>query len=159
VTRLPSLGSRGEGWVLVQGLPVLALAAAGILAGGAWDGELAIITTLSGAFLLASGLALRFWSRHRLGRSHTWMPRPLKDAALVETGVYALVRHPLYGGMVVAASGWALLTASPLALLLTAGLGVASDFKARREEVWLLRQYAGYADYMERTRRLIPWIY
>ena len=156
---LPSLGPRGEGWVALQ-LALLALILTAGLAGrAAWDEPLAVVTSLLGLALMLAGGLLIGRGFLDLGRSLTPMPRPRDDAQLVETGAYALVRHPLYGGLLTAALGWSLLMASPPALLLAAALAVFFDLKARREEAWLRQRYPGYASYMTRTRRLIPWFY
>jgi len=132
---------------------------AGLAGAAAWDGPLAQLATACGGALLLTAGALIGRGFMDLGRNLTAVPRPRDDARLVETGIYALVRHPLYGGLVTGALGWSLLMASPPALLLTAGLAVFFDLKARREEAWLRERYAGYASYMARTRRLIPWLY
>lgn len=156
---LPSLGPRGEGWVVLQFVLLALLAVAGLSSGGAWSGPLAGPTTLLGLALLLGGGLLIGRGLLDLGRNLTPVPRPRDDAELVETGVYALVRHPLYGGLVAGAMGWGLLVASPLALLLAGGLAMFFDLKSRREEAWLKERYAGYSVYMTRTRRLIPWLY
>lgn len=88
----------------------------------------------------------------------TPLPYPRAEAELVETGVYALVRHPIYGGLALTAGGWGLLTASPAALVAAAILFGFLELKSRREEAWLERRFSGYAAYRARTRRLIPWI-
>ncbi len=77
----------------------------------------------------------------------------------METGAYRLARHPIYGGLIIAAAGWGLLMASPVALLLAAVLLGFFDLKSRREELWLADGYPGYAAYRARTRRLLPGLY
>jgi protein-S-isoprenylcysteine O-methyltransferase Ste14 len=69
------------------------------------------------------------------------------------------VRHPIYGGLVLAATGWALLTAAVPALVGAALLLAFFRLKSGREEVWLRDRYPGYAAYAARTRRLIPFLY
>ncbi len=63
----------------------------------------------AGALLLGKGLL-------DLGRSLTPLPHPRDDARLVVSGVYGLVRHPIYGGIIVTSFGWALVAASPVTL-------------------------------------------
>jgi protein-S-isoprenylcysteine O-methyltransferase Ste14 len=46
-----------------------------------------------------------------------------------------------------------------VALGLAGALLVFFDLKSRREELWLVDQFDGYAAYRRRTRRLLPWIY
>lgn len=159
MTRLPDLGPRGEGWVVLQGILLVAVLATGLLAGGAWAGTLALASWLVGLALLIAGTAILVRGFLDLGRSLTPMPRPRADAQLVQTGVYALVRHPLYGALIMGSVGYGLLTASPLTLLLAGLLTAFFSLKSRREEAWLLDHFEGYGAYMERTRRFIPWLY
>ncbi len=154
---LPSLGSRGEGWVVIQAVLLLVVAATGVL-GPAWTGVLRTATSLLGVGGIALGLVLAARGIRDLGSALTPLPHPLPDADLVTTGVYGLVRHPIYGGLVVASVGWGLLTASPAALLAAVVLWGFFELKSRREEVWLAARFAGYAAYRARTRRLIPWV-
>jgi protein-S-isoprenylcysteine O-methyltransferase Ste14 len=158
-TRLPDLGRRGEGWFAIQvGLLVLVLLA-GLLAADAWSGVAAQVGWLAGLLLLAAGGGLAAWGLAGLGLGLSPLPRPRDGAELVESGAYGLVRHPVYGGLIIGSVGFGLLTASLLALLLAALLAAFLDLKARREEAWLRDHYAGYAAYMAGTRRLIPWLY
>ena len=157
MSRLPPLGSRGEGWVVIQAVLLLVVAAAGML-GPAWTGVLRAITSVLGVGGIALGLVLATRGIRDLGSALTPLPHPLPDADLVTTGVYGLVRHPIYGGLVVASVGWGLLTASPAALLAAVVLWAFFELKSRREEVWLEARFAGYAAYRARTRRLIPWV-
>jgi len=157
VSRLPALGPRGEGWVVIQLILLVVVAVAGLL-GPAWSGPVRVATSIIGALLIAGGMALAARGLRDLRGALTPLPRPRADAELVETGVYAHIRHPIYGGLVVGAAGWGLLTASPAALVAAAGLLGFFELKSHREEAWLELHYAGYAAYRARTRRLIPWI-
>jgi protein-S-isoprenylcysteine O-methyltransferase Ste14 len=105
-----------------------------------------------GAALLAAGGALAAGGLVALGRSLTPFPEPREGAELVEHGAYGLVRHPIYGGMLLAATGWSL-RRSPRALVPTALLGALWTAKARREEELLAARFPAYADYASRTRR------
>jgi protein-S-isoprenylcysteine O-methyltransferase Ste14 len=159
VTNLPSLGSRGEGWVALQIVFLLLVAFSGVVAGGAWSGGIASIASLGGLALMMGGALLLGRGLMDLGGNLTPLPYPRDDARLVESGIYGVVRHPIYGGLVVTAFGWALVSVSLVTLVLAFGLAVFFDLKSRREEVWLRERYAGYRDYMARTKRLVPKIY
>ena len=134
-------------------------ALAGIVSGDAWGGTLASVTSLVGLVLMGAGALLGGRGLLDLGGNLTPLPHPRDDAVLVETGIYALVRHPMYGGLVATAFGWGLVAASPLTLLLAAVLFLFFDLKSRREEAWLKSRYNGYPTYMARTRRFFPKLY
>ena len=155
---LPDLGQRGEGWVLLQFALGSAVIAAGF-AGPAWDGPARMVGAVAGVALIASGISHVTAGIRGLRRQLTAYPRPVPGGRLIEDGVFGLVRHPMYGGIVIAALGWGLVMASPTALVGTVVLGVFFDLKSRREEAWLGEQFSGYAAYRRRTRRLIPWLY
>ena len=156
--RLPDLGGRGEGWFLLQLVFFGAIAAAGF-AGPAWGGTARTAGEALGAILIGCGGLLSVRGVLDLRENLTPFPKPLPGASLVDGGAYRLVRHPIYGGLILGAAGWGLFTASQLALILALGLAVFFDLKSRREEVWLAEQFAGYGSYRSRTRRLLPWIY
>lgn len=145
--------------MLLQVILLSLVALAGILGGDAWQGTPAAVSALAGLALMLGGALLAARGMLDLGRNLTPVPRPRDDAQLVETGIYALVRHPIYGGIIVAAVGWGALLASPAALLLAGLLAVFFHLKSRREEAWLATHYSGYLTYVSRTRRFIPWLY
>jgi protein-S-isoprenylcysteine O-methyltransferase Ste14 len=155
---LPSLGPRGEGWVLIQVVlfPLVGLAG---LTGPAWSGSLRTATDVLGIVLLAAGIGLGAWGLVALQSALTPLPRPRDGAELVESGAYRLVRHPIYGGIIVAALGYGLLMAAPLAILGAVGLLGFFRLKSAREEVWLMAVYPEYAAYRARTPRLLPFVY
>ena len=155
---LPSLGPRGEGWVLLQIVLLGSIGVAG-LAGPAWDGPVRIMGLVAGTVLAASGLALSVRGVIDLRANLTALPHPRDDATLVEHGVYHRVRHPIYGGIILGALGWGLLTASLPALLLAPLTVVFFTLKSVREESWLLDRFDGYAAYRERTHRFIPGLW
>jgi protein-S-isoprenylcysteine O-methyltransferase Ste14 len=157
VNRLPSLGPRGEGWVAIQFILLGAIAVAGLV-GPAWDGMARLATSIVGLGLLGAGLVLAARGLRDLSDALTPLPYPRADAELVETGVYARARHPIYGGIILGAFGWGSLTASPVALVLATVLLGFFQLKSRREEIWLVQRFPSYPAYRERTRRLIPWI-
>ena len=83
----------------------------------------------------------------------------MANGQLIEGGAFGLVRHPMYGGLVLLAGGWGLLTASVSTLQCALVLALFFDLKSRREEAWLGEVFPTYAEYRSRTPRLIPWIY
>ena len=157
---LPRLGQRGEGWVAIQ-LALIVLVPLCALTGVYWPERVAGAFTVVGIVLLLGGLVFLIlaFARLTLARAMTVFPRPREHAALAERGVYRLVRHPIYGGVILMALG-ASLVESPLALIPAVLLAVVVDLKARIEEEWLVERQPGYAAYRERTpRRFVPGLY
>jgi protein-S-isoprenylcysteine O-methyltransferase Ste14 len=75
---------------------------------------------------------------------------------LVQRGIYARVRHPLYTSVMLASLGWALIWQSGSSLLAALALVPFFHAKARREERWLCETFPDYADYASRVPRFIP---
>jgi protein-S-isoprenylcysteine O-methyltransferase Ste14 len=114
---------------------------------------------LVGRVLMVAGGALLLAGLLRLGPGLTPLPFPREGAALVQTGPFALVRHPMYGGGLVLAVGWALCVQGWLTLGYVAALFVFLDAKSRREERWLVEKYPEYPAYQRRVRRFVPFLY
>jgi protein-S-isoprenylcysteine O-methyltransferase Ste14 len=110
------------------------------------------------AGIVAGGLVVLSGFRD-LGPSLTPMPRPRDDAGLVEGGIYAWIRHPIYAGLILGALGCSAVARSLLAVTVTLLLAIFLDLKSRREEGWLADRYPGYDAYRRRTRRFLPGIY
>ncbi|MBU3601865.1 isoprenylcysteine carboxylmethyltransferase family protein [Polynucleobacter sp. AM-25C3] len=94
-----------------------------------------------------------------LGKNLTPLPCPKDDAELVQTGLYRFVRHPIYFGVLLAALAWLFVFPGIYVLAYVIGLFFLFDFKARREEIWLVERFPAYRDYQGRVNKLIPCIY
>ena len=158
MTSLPSLGPRGEGWVVLHFVLLGAIGYAGWAGADDWSGPAAVVAAVLGVVLMVGGLFLAIRGVRDLGASLTPLPHPRTDADLVEHGVYRHARHPIYGGLIVGSIGWSLASGSIPALGLTVVLGGFFYLKSSREEAWLLGHYPGYAAYRTRTKRFIPGI-
>lgn len=153
---MPSFLQRGGGWVLVQNTLTLAILVAGPLQRAAGWPRLA---QLIGVQLFIAGAAFGIAGVRALGRNRTPFPALRAEHHLVQSGVYRVVRHPLYTSLILLGLGWGLIWSSPLTLALTVALAVVLDGKARVEERLLLERYREYADYKTRVARLLPGLY
>jgi len=158
-TNKDSFSTRGGWWVLVQ-FPLLILAyLIPRWFGNVITGNLVSTLIYAGQVLLIFGALLTFTGVISLGRWLTPFPQPLPESQLRTTGAYALVRHPLYSGILLMTFGWSLYSLSVAGLVFDVALFLFFDRKAAREEIWLAGKFPGYAGYRSRVKKLIPWIY
>jgi len=82
------------------------------------------------------------------------------DQRVIDTGPYALVRHPMYAGALVLFVGMPLALASWWGLVIAAGIVPVLGWRLTREEAFLCNHLPGYADYRRRVRfRLAPMVW
>lgn len=113
----------------------------------------------AGAVLTAAGLLLSIWARIHIGRNWSGTVTIKHGHELVQTGPYALVRHPIYSGLLLAIAGFVVARAEWRDLL---ALGVATLAFWRKltiEERWMVRQFGGaYEAYRMRVAALVPFV-
>jgi protein-S-isoprenylcysteine O-methyltransferase Ste14 len=113
-----------------------------------------------GVGLFAVGGALRLWPVFVLGRRFSGLVAIQPGHTLVTSGVYGVIRHPSYLGLLINALGWALAFRSGVGVLLTTLLVPPLLVRIRAEEKLLRDQFGGeYEAYCRRTWRLIPGLY
>jgi protein-S-isoprenylcysteine O-methyltransferase Ste14 len=114
--------------------------------------------------LAADGLVLLGWYIYFLTfRENTYAARVVEVEAgqkVIDTGPYAIVRHPMYLGVILIflatpialGSYWALIPFLPLPMLII--------LRIRNEEQVLCEELPGYVEYRQKTRyRLIPYVW
>lgn len=112
-----------------------------------------------GTVLIAVGLGFSIWARRHLGRNWSAHVVVKEDHALIRSGPYARVRHPIYTGILLALLGtavtigeWRAILAVPFALL-------AFAVKSRLEERRMREIFPEYEQYQRETAALIPFVY
>ena len=113
-----------------------------------------------GVGLFAAGGALRIWPVFILGYRFSGLVAIQSGHTLVTSGVYGVIRHPSYLGLLVSSFGWALAFRSGVGILLTVVLVPTLLARIHAEER-LLRAHFGdeYNAYCAHTSRLIPGVY
>jgi protein-S-isoprenylcysteine O-methyltransferase Ste14 len=158
LAEVPALGSRGEGWVVVQ-FALLAAIVVALIVGPRWPDDVRDVLAAAGAVVALAGAAIGFASARALGSGLTPYPKPPSGAELVERGPYRYVRHPFYSGAILFFTGLSLAFSQP-ALALTLALGLVMALKSVVEERFLTASTPAYADYARRTRfRLVPYVF
>jgi len=102
------------------------------------------------------GLAIAVGGLLSLRRNFGILP---EARGLTTSGLYRLVRHPIYLGEMLALSALILPLATPRNLVVLLGVWGLQVLRTYYEEAALARQFPDYAEYRRRTRRLIPGLY
>ncbi len=112
-----------------------------------------------GAAVTAGGLLFAVWARRHLGRNWSQAVTVKEDHALITTGPYAIVRHPIYTGLLLGLLGSAVARAEWRGLVAVAlVLGVLWP-KLKLEENWMRAQFGeSYDAYARRVSALMPHV-
>ena len=108
----------------------------------------------------AVGIALGIWSLVVMGKKNLNIAPTVRDGAqLIIKGPYRLIRHPMYGSVLLTI--WAVIIDKFTLLRLIVGLILTADLmiKMLYEEGILKRHFSEYPAYMARTKRIIPFIF
>jgi protein-S-isoprenylcysteine O-methyltransferase Ste14 len=158
----PGLGRRGEMLVALQFALMIIFIVAPVWHPGLSPGLLAdlwLVRLLLAVPFAAAAVILGAMGSHHLRHYLTPLPYPVEDSRLVQHGVYAIVRHPLYSSLLSAALAWTLYSLSLTHLLLLIVGFLFFDLKARKEETWLTERHPEYRDYARRVSKFVPYLY
>ena len=110
------------------------------------------------AFVTAAGLGFAVWARLHIGRDWSGIVTIKEGHELVTTGPYAIVRHPIYTGLLLAFAGSAMARGEWRGVLALAIAWAALWRKLRLEEKWMLELFGErYAEYRRRVPALMPF--
>ena len=113
----------------------------------------------TGLALTVCGAALAVSARVFLGRNWSAMVTIKQDHEIICRGPYALVRHPMYSGFLLAVLGTALALGEVRGLLALGFVFLGLWLKLRTEEQFLTDQFgARYVQYRQETKALIPFV-
>lgn len=108
--------------------------------------------------LVGAGIVVAWWARIHLGPLWSGSVVTREGHRIVESGPYALVRHPIYTGLIVCGLALAVIKATPLSLIGAVLIALGFWAKARVEERFLAVALgeADYAAYRTRVPMLVP---
>jgi len=117
-----------------------------------WDGAWLCVA------VIAIGLGFSWWARIHLGVLWSGRVTRKADHRVVDTGPYALVRHPIYTGLLLALLATSVAKGTLLGIAGFAMVFLGLTLKARLEERWLAGELGSgaYAHYRRRVPMLIP---
>lgn len=120
--------------------------------------------TPAGAWLGMATMVAALWLFRRshidLGRNWSISLQVRDQHALVKTGIYRFIRHPMYSSFFLLGLAQMLLLPNWLVGLSgIAGAAILFAFRVRREEQMMLERFGDeYRAYMDETKRVIPWV-
>ncbi len=155
---MSSKQSRGELYVVVQAILLIALFFGPNDLFGL-PAKLNHTLWWLGQILFYLGIAIAIWAAILLGPNLTPLPKPKASGQLIQSGLYRLVRHPIYFGVILVSFGWAGIEQNLYTLVIAFILLIFFDLKSRQEERWLIQKFSKYHAYKQKTKKLIPFIY
>jgi protein-S-isoprenylcysteine O-methyltransferase Ste14 len=112
-----------------------------------------------GAAITIAGLLFAVWAREHLGRNWSSSVTIKQDHELITTGPYAVVRHPIYTGILTGFLGMAIAISQVRGFIVLALFFLAFWTKFRTEEQWMRSQFGeAYATYAHHTAALVPYL-
>ena len=112
-----------------------------------------------GAAVTIAGLLFAVWGREHLGRNWSHSVTIKQGHELITTGPYAVVRHPIYTGILTGFLGMAIAISQVRGFIAFALIFLALWIKLRIEENWMRSQFGEtYATYAGQTAALVPYL-
>ncbi len=109
--------------------------------------------------MVAAGLGLAVWARAHLGRNWSGIVTVKKDHALIRTGPYRIVRHPIYTGLLLALIGTAAAIGEWRGVVAVICALIGFLRKIQVEEKRMRENFPEYSRYRQQTAALIPLLY
>ena len=112
---------------------------------------------LLGLFLLILGIVILIWSFLSLGSNLSPFPAPKQQHELITHGLYKIVRHPIYLGVLLLMFGGAMYWQDAHKWITSIAIAILFHYKSAYEESLLVERYQeAYVDYQNRVGKLIP---
>jgi len=118
------------------------------------------LLSLTGLIFGMAGFAIRTQARRTLGKSWSPVVRILPEHKLITYGIYKHVRHPGYLGEILAYSLVPVFFHSLYGFLITIFLIPLILYRIKIEEHTLTEKFGEeYRDYVQNSKKLIPYVY
>lgn len=114
----------------------------------------------TGLALTVVGLGFALWARFAIGRNWGSLITVQEGHKVIRSGPYAVVRHPIYSGFMLATFGTAIVFGNVGGLVATALVVLSWGYKSRLEERFMIEQFgAEYEQYRHDVKALIPGLW
>ena len=115
------------------------------------------VLVIIGTVMIASGAVFNIMGRLQLKRNWANQIKIYDDQSLITSGIYSLVRHPLYASIMLMLFGGSIVYANYISAILTAVVFIPFMYhRARQEEIMLEQQFKSYSDYKRKTGMFFP---
>src|SRR3984957_11654607 len=112
-----------------------------------------------GAAIAIAGVLFAVWAREHLGSNWSSAVTIKQGHELITTGPYAVVRHPIYTGILIGFLGMAIAISEVRGFIDFGLIFLAFWIKLRMEEQWMRAQFGEvYSTYARRTAALVPYL-
>ena len=113
-----------------------------------------------GAAITVGGLLFSVWARQHLGRNWSSQVSIKQDHELITTGPYAVLRHPIYTGILAGFLGVAIALSEVRGFVVFVLFFLMFWTKLSKEEQFMRSQFGeAYATYVRRTSALVPYLF
>jgi protein-S-isoprenylcysteine O-methyltransferase Ste14 len=155
------MSDKAKGWVyvLVQFLLFFIIIYSVRLESKYGLGDHSKAAAYAGLIIAITGALLLIASFINFGQRITANPVPLERYKLKTTGLYAIVRHPIYFSLLVMFIGIVIHLNAYVSLFWIVILFLFFVKKSKMEEEFLLQKFPEYREYQSKTKRLIPFIF
>ena len=144
------------------------IAAALLLGPGEWFGHSLIrenfvphsnVVGIIGLSICVSGAVIACWSRYLLGANWSLSVQEKESHELIQQGMYKIVRHPIYTGLLLLFTGNAIIVGDYRGIIAVGIVFISFWWKLKKEEKVLSAIFKQqYTDYQKKTKALIPFL-
>ncbi|MFH1115963.1 MAG: methyltransferase [Pseudomonadota bacterium] len=117
------------------------------------------VQQIAGGAVGLLGLAIALMSYRALGRNFRVYAAPRRSGTLVTSGIYSLIRHPMYTGVIMMFLGYLLFFGSMFSVPLWLTFTLLYLIKSVKEERILADRFPEYDQYRKQTWKFVPYLY
>lgn len=113
-----------------------------------------------GLLMIYFGFILRQYSIFILGKYFTPVVKKQSEQELLTTGLYKILRHPSYTGLILELLGAAISFSNWISILVVIIIFIpAIIYRIKTEEKFLIENFKDYKEYSKITFKLVPYVY